>query len=156
MDITIRDAKATDAEPMFTLLPYLADFSVPENRNPEHLWLGDKQIVVNWLNGNATQTFIRVAESEAAILCGLSVVTLRNEMLSHEPSAHLEVLVVHPEYHRQGIASKLLKDTETQAKNRGAQSLTLHVFSNNKRARKLYEKNGFNSEIIRCYKDIIQ
>ena len=79
---------------------------------------------------------------------------MRSELLSGEPSAHLEVLVVNPDARRQGIGKRLIEATETAAKALGATSLTLHVFANNKRARSLYQACEFKEELLRCYKPI--
>jgi len=150
----IRDAQPTDSEKMLALLPNLADFDTPNNRNPDHLWQGDRATLLRWLDGDAPHTFVRVASSPNENVAGLAIVTLGDEMLSHEPSAHLEVLAVDPTQRRQGIAQALIDDAEQESRQRGAKSMSLHVFTNNTRARKLYEKCGFESEIIRCYKEI--
>ena len=83
---------------------------------------------------------------------GIILVTLRDEMLSHEPSAHLEAIVVSPKARGQGLGRRLLMRTEERVKALGAESLTLHVFSNNTRARSLYRSQGFEEEMLRCIK----
>ena len=71
------------------------------------------------------------------------MVTLREELLSHAPSAHLETIVVAPAARGRGIGRSLLARAEDRAQQLGAQSLTLHVFSNNHRARRLYQRGGY-------------
>jgi len=80
--------------------------------------------------------------------------TLRKELLSGEPSAHLEVLAVDGSCRRQGVGRALIEATEVAAKALGAKSLSLHVFANNTRARKLYAATHFNEELLRCYKPL--
>lgn len=139
---------------MIALLPNLANFDVPANRNPDHLWHGDRDMLQNWLDGNAPETFVLVAVDDVDAVLGVAIVSMRTEMLSHDPSSHLEVLSVSSKAHRQGIGQSLIAHSENAAKARGATSMTLHVFSNNKRARALYEKHGFNGELMRYYKEI--
>ncbi len=43
---------------------------------------------------------------------------------------------------------------EDEARARGAHSMTLHVFGNNRRARALYAKIGYDEELIRAIKHL--
>ncbi len=154
MPFTIREGTAKDADAMYALLPLLASFDVPTGRNPDDLWMGDHAMLESWLKGEAPDTFTLVAADESDFVVGLAIVTLREEMLCHEPSSHLEVLAVSDKVHRRGIGQRLIEVSEQSAKARGAGSMTLHVFGNNTKARALYSKAGFSEEIIRCYKTI--
>ena len=51
-----------------------------------------------------------------------------------------------------GLGAGLIAAAETEAKVRGALSITLNVFTRNQRALKLYERLGFDPEIQRCIK----
>ncbi|MEE9333215.1 MAG: N-acetyltransferase [Granulosicoccaceae bacterium] len=154
MSFTIREATPKDADAMNALLPLLANFDIPAGRNPDDLWMGDRVMLESWLKGEAPDTFTLVAADESDAVVGLALVTMREEMLSHEPSSHLEVLAVSDKVHRQGLGRRLIEACEKEAKALGAGSMTLHVFANNTNARALYNKTGFGEEIIRCYKPI--
>lgn len=104
--------------------------------------------------GAIPETHVLVAVEEDSTVHGVAIYTMRKELLSGEPSAHLEVLAVNADTRRQGIGQALIDSTETAAKTLGAQSITLHVFSNNTRARSLYKATGFKEELLRCYKPI--
>ncbi len=97
-------------------------------------------------------SFAEVAVDQADAPVGLILVTLREELMSHAPSAHLEAIVVAPEARGAGVGALLLTRAEDAAKDRGAHSLSLHVFANNSRARALYDKLGYDSELIRAIK----
>ncbi len=103
------------------------------------------------LAGQVPETLIEVAIGAEQVM-GLIVVTLREELMSHAPSAHLETIVVHPQARGTGLGKTLLARSEALAKEHGAQSLSLHVFGNNQRARALYESDGFDEELIRAIK----
>lgn len=137
---------------MLALLPQLADFQVPDRRNPNDLWQSDAQLLSEVVDGSATLTFADVIVDATNTPHGLVLITLREELMSYAPSAHLEAIVVSPEKRGKGLGGKLLQHAEQAAVRRGARSLSLHVFSNNLRARGLYDQAGYDSELIRAIK----
>ena len=149
---TIRAIEAQDLQAMLALLPQLADFQVPERRDPLDLWQSDAQLLGEVIAGAATLSFADVIVDSANRPHGLVLITLREELMSHAPSAHLEAIVVSPEKRGKGLGQKLLQHAEEAAAQRGARSLSLHVFSNNLRARGLYDQAGYDSELIRAIK----
>ena len=154
MQYRIRVALPSDGEIMRSLLPRLASFDIPMRRSAEDLWRGDEQILQAWLDGDAPDCLAHVAVDMSDAVLGLSLVSLREEMLSHEPSAHLEVLAVAREAEGKGIGRALMVAAEKASQERGALTMTLHVFANNARARHVYEGLGYSGEIIRYIKDL--
>jgi ribosomal-protein-alanine N-acetyltransferase len=65
------------------------------------------------------------------------------------PDAHVTTIAVDPQYHRQGIASRLMANMARQALERGARHLTLEVRVSNQPAQSLYRKFGFHPAGIR-------
>lgn len=154
MAVSIRPADAADAEAMRKLMPRLAAFALPPRRDPRHLWIHDLELLEQWLDGEEPGCRIQVAVDDTEKVCGLAIVSLRPELLSREPSAHLEALAVAEGFEGQGIGERLLISAEEDARQKGAKSLTLHVFAVNARARRLYEKAGFEGELVRYIKDL--
>ena len=154
MDITVtyRPARLEDKEELLSLFPELADFDLPIQRVAKHLWSGDAQMLCTVLEEKSVVTFADVAVETNGEILGVIMVTLREELLSHAPSAHLETIIVAPRARGNGLASRLLERAEQRAFELGAQSLTLHVFANNVRARSLYRKHGYEEELLRCIK----
>jgi len=148
----IRPATPEDQARLLELLPLLADFDIPQARKPEDLWLGDVPLLKAVLAGNTDQSFLDVAVNEEDYVLGLALITMREELLSHTPSAHLEAIVVSPEARGMGLGRTLLQHTEAAVKKRGAHSLSLHVFNKNQRAKSLYTSHGFDNELIRAIK----
>jgi ribosomal protein S18 acetylase RimI-like enzyme len=149
---TIRGASKEDESQILTLLPYLADFDIPIRRSSADLWAGDADLAKTILSGNAPSSFIDVAERDGGTVEGLIMVSLREELLSHAPSAHLEAIVVAPNARGTGLGKRLMMHCEGKVRQRGASSLTLHVFSRNARARALYASEGFDEELVRAIK----
>jgi len=153
-DFSLREATPADGDEMIALLPQLAAFELPPKRQSEHLWHGDRDMMRDWVEGNRPECFAVAAVADDSRLGGYAFVSMREELLSHEPSAHLEVLVVAEHGRRAGLGARLCAAVEDEAKVRGAMSMTLHVFGNNKRARALYAKIGYDEELRRAIKHL--
>ncbi len=155
MKYTIRSGTPADLPAIEALLPRLADFEVPSHRTPEHLWQGDQLMMRSWAIGERTNIDVVVASANDSIV-GVAIVSAATDLLSGQPSVHLETLAVDASAEGLGIGAALLKETDSIAAKRGATCISLHVFSNNSRARKLYENNGYHGELMRYYKPVIQ
>ncbi|MDP1569925.1 MAG: N-acetyltransferase [Vicinamibacterales bacterium] len=157
MRFRLRDATADDRPALLALLPRLAAFELPTDRRAEDLWHGDAQLLERFLDGHAPDCFALVAvpdDNSAREVWGLAFVRLQPEPLSHDPSAHLEALVLAPSAEGQGMARALIAAAEDRARERGAQHMTLHVFESNTRARGLYDRAGYAAEILRYRKTL--
>jgi ribosomal protein S18 acetylase RimI-like enzyme len=150
---TLREARIEDGDAILALMPRLAEFDVPVTRNPDHLWGHDAEMFRDWLAGRQ-QCLVHVAVDEADTVLGFAMVSLRPELLSDDPSAHLEAIALHRSAEGRGIAQALLRCAEDAAKAKGAESMTLHVFAVNKRARRLYEQAGYDGELMRYIKHL--
>jgi len=154
VSIHVRKAVKEDGKAMLALLPRLAAFDLPESRNPVDLWRSDAAMLQRWLDGDTVDCLVNVAVDDAQNLLGLTMVTMRPELLSHEPSAHLEAIAVAEGSEGMGVGQALLAAAESEAKEQGAQTISLHVFASNGRARGFYERSGYDGELMRYIKDI--
>ena len=152
MNYSVRLATPADGEKMYAMLPRLAAFQLPKNRKPEDTYSGDAKMLRKWIDGKEQDCFVYVAVNHTDDILGWSYVRMQAEFMSYEPGCHLEVILVDEPAAGHGIGQALLDISETEAKNRGAQSMTLHVWKNNTRARAIYEKNGFTDELSRYVK----
>jgi ribosomal protein S18 acetylase RimI-like enzyme len=152
-DFNIRPGTPADAGAVLALMPRLADFDVPGTRNPEHLWKDDARLFERWVAGDV-ECLVQVADDADGNILGFTMVRLRPELLSHEPSAHLEAIALDDRAEGQGIAKALLDAAEKQAAEQGALSMSLHVFASNARARRFYDRAGYDGELMRYIKHI--
>ena len=148
----IRPAGLKDCEAIARLLPELAAFEIPQRRNSSDLWEGDLATLHRWRDGMEPKVMVHVAEAESGAIEGFTIVRLREELMSHEPSSHLEAIVVAENARGTGLGKRLLINAEERAKSAGALTITLHVFGNNERARAVYRKMGYDEELIRDLK----
>ena len=153
MNYQIRDAQSSDGDEILAMMPRLAAFDVPKSRDPEHLWRDDAKVMQSWLDGDAEDCLVQIAVADATVL-GFTLVRLRPELLSHAPSSHLEAIAVSDSAQGKGVGLALLDAAEENARSHGAESMTLHVFASNTRARKFYERNKYAGELLRYIKDI--
>lgn len=151
MNFTIRPAELGDLETMCELLPRLGNFELIPNRDSADLWEGDAKLLEAHLRGQADQCFAQVAVQQDTVV-GLTLVTMQPEFMSHKPSGHLEAISVAASAEGAGVGKALLNAAEAEAKTRGAQAMTLHVYHSNRRAAGIYERRGYHSEIERCTK----
>ncbi len=154
MSVYVRRATSDDGDAILALMPRLASFDVPKSRNPVDLWRSDAAMFQRWLDGQAAECFVHVAVDDAQKILGFTLVSLRPESLSHEPSAHLEAIAVGEGAEGMGVGQALLAAAENEAKAHGALTITLHVFASNIRARGFYEKSGYDGELIRYIKEL--
>lgn len=63
--------------------------------------------------------------------------------------SHITNVAVHPEFRKQGIASKLIESMISYCKEHGCIAYTLEVRAGNTPAISLYEKHGFKQDGIR-------
>src|SRR3954451_21784865 len=154
MSHQIRPATPADIEQILELFPRLAAFDLPANRSAEDLWRGDAELLRLWGMGAAPQCLVHVAVDPQQAILGIAMAQLREELLSHEPSAHLEVIVVRDDAEGQGIGKAVIHSIEQAVRTQGAGSITLHVFANNTRARAVYERLGYTGELIRYIKHL--
>jgi len=146
-------ADASHGDAILALMPRLAEFDLPASRNPRHLWEHDAEMLRAWLRGD-NECLVHAAIDEHNRVLGFTMVSLRPELLSHEPSAHLEAIALDPAAEGRGIAQALLAEAEVGARASGALTMTLHVFAVNERARRLYERAGYNGELMRYIKPL--
>ncbi|MFT5196532.1 MAG: ribosomal protein S18 acetylase RimI-like enzyme [Cellvibrionaceae bacterium] len=154
MNFKIINATAEDVPAMLPHFPRLADFELPPNRKPNYFWEGDALVLTKWAADGEPSLLVQKAidVDGEGILLGFTLTRMGEELLSHRPSAHLEVIVVTKAAEGQGIAKALIGAAEENAKTHGAESMTLHVIATNKRARQVYQHLGYYEEIVRNIK----
>ncbi len=85
---------------------------------------------------------LRKGRSYRVAKIGRRVVGYRGVMFVGD-EAHVTTIAVDPQFHRQGIASRLLLDAVEVALQEGAKDLSLEVATGNLAAQALYRKFGF-------------
>ncbi|MDH3688763.1 MAG: GNAT family N-acetyltransferase [Gammaproteobacteria bacterium] len=152
MNFEIREAQRHEGESILSLLPRLASFDIPTWRSPQELWQGDAETLKQWMAGEAPHCHVLVAVADANQIVGTVMLRIGPELLNREPSSHIEVLVVTAEAEGTGVGQALMVAAERVSREHGARTVTLHVFEQNWRARSVYQRLGYSSEIMRFIK----
>ena len=151
--VAIRSATPADRAFLNRLADRLADFDRPAWRSREEIAEGDRRALNDALDSRSPDTALFVAELNGAPAGGLLMWTLR-DYFSQRPHAHVSVIAVTAEAEGRGVGRALMDHAEQWARERGHDSITLSVFEGNRRAQRLYERNGYAVEMRRMTKSL--
>ena len=154
MTFRIVEAAPEDGPELLRLLPRLGAFPRPPHRADDEIHRSDERTLRQWMSGEAPHCRVFVARNESDASLGFALVSYRSDAFRDEPSAHLEALAVSEEAEGMGVGSALITSAEKSAEENGARSMTLHVFQTNERARRLYERKGYEVEWLRYIKPL--
>ena len=151
MSVTIRKSDPKDTEAIFSLLPRLADFPLPEGRSPEDIIRKTASLVAEALQGSSGDAELLVAAEDQTVI-GFVLLQTRNDFFTGEPHGYVADLAVKKEVEGRGVGRLLLEASEHWARRRGYRRIVLHALSGNERAKGIYEKFGFKQDTIQYAK----
>lgn len=114
----------------------------------------DTQVILESLHQEQDGTAIFIAEDENHQPLGLIHLFMGSDYYQKTPHAHISDLIVATGAEGRGVGESLMQAGETWAKDHGFHWLTLSVFAQNVRARKLYERMGFGEDIVKYVKEL--
>lgn len=150
MDIEFIKASLSDIDEVENLYNDLCDFLVTKDYNPGFRkgYYPTRQEALYFLEGDA----LYVAKVDGKIVGSIALThngnAETNESLKYDETNYSDMLfihifVVHPNYQRQGIGSKILSLSKQYAKKKGVKAIRIYVYEKNYVAIKSYEKSGF-------------
>ncbi len=151
--ITLRPARPDDEPAVARLAGELSDFAVPPWRSAEEIARADLPILRAALAHTPEDQLFLVAEGGTGLAGCVFVVTNR-DYFTGEAHGYIEVLAVAPEARGMGVARRLMDAAEAWARGRGYRRIRLAVWSQNERARGLYEHLGFLPETMYYLKEL--
>ena len=83
MIYSLRPARPEDAPVLRALLPRLAEFDVPKNRQTNDLWQGDVRLMEKLLAGEADNSHVIVAADASDTPIGMAMYTIKPEPVSY-------------------------------------------------------------------------
>ena len=102
--------------------------------------------VSDWERDLADSAYaFRVAEADGQIAGYVKLGPLDIPVETSRPALLLDQIYVAKEHHGAGIASALMEGAVAEARRRGAEELYLTVFIDNHRARRFYDRYGFEA-----------
>jgi ribosomal protein S18 acetylase RimI-like enzyme len=153
-DVYVRLAHADDDDFILSLAGRFAEFELPSWRKRAETLAGIRHDIERHLRTLPPASHLFVAEGEDARPLGFLHLQTRKDFFTGALNCHISDLVVGSEHEGRGVASAMLRYAEEWAKEHRCRFLTLGVFPNNERARKLYEHHGFGVEILSMAKPV--
>ncbi|MCC3160833.1 GNAT family N-acetyltransferase [Hymenobacter sp. 15J16-1T3B] len=146
----IRPATPADEAFIRAVMPRLVEFGPPAWRDPAQLTATDVAVLLESVRAPTPQRQVLVAERHGRPL-GLLHLTVLTDFYQQQ-HGHVADLAVAAEAEGQGIGRALLSYAESWARALGFPWLTLSVFAQNERARAVYERAGFEQDIVKYLK----
>jgi GNAT superfamily N-acetyltransferase len=154
-NIRTRPVSIRDKEFIISLLPRLEEFGPPQWRDVDEMLATDIQVLSDKLNNIHPDTAIFIAEDDQGVALGFIHLQAGKDYYYHEAHGHIADLIVTPEGEGRGIGRVLIEKGEEWARSRGFRWLTLSVFAQNLRARKVYQRLGYGEDIMKYVKELV-
>ena len=151
--IVLRRSLPSDEPAVLRLTARLADFPVPPWRTPEEIASCDHPILRAGLRAASADHVLFVAEETGTVI-GFVFVVVRIDYFTHERFAYVEALALAPEGEGRGVAQRLMGEAEGWGRALGLRRIGLAVWSQNARARELYDRLGYQPETIHLLKPL--
>jgi ribosomal protein S18 acetylase RimI-like enzyme len=152
MSIRIRDALPADRDWILALAPRLHAFGPPPTRAREVM---DQAVVAGLdqaLSAPGDGTVVLVAEGTQPL--GFVHIHGVTDFFTHEVHGHVSDLAVDPAAEGRGVGRALMAAAESWARERGWRLLSLNVFTENHRARELYQRLGYQPDVLKLIKPL--
>ncbi len=150
--LTIRPATKADESALMRLSERMANFTVPPWRSAEEITNADGRSMVNAVGLAHPESEVFIAEHDGAVAGCLHMLVSRD--FFGRRHAHISVIAVSEEAEGTGVGRTLMAYAERWARARGLRVITLNVFAANARARRLYERAGFEVELLKYAKPL--
>ena len=152
----IRKAMPEDAPFIAQHAHRMLDFKLPDWRANEKdiMVKADINHLTKALQASDENDAMFIAEDESKKPLGFVQVNMQTDYFTGEEHAHVNDIVVTKDAEGKGAGKLLLAKADEWAKEKNARWITLNVFDENFRARKVYEKAGYKIEWIKYLKEI--
>jgi GNAT superfamily N-acetyltransferase len=154
MTIQIRPYKPSDRDFILSLVTRFSDFELPQWRQRNEIDQTNRHSLEKALNQPEPNSAIFIAEDEGRALAGFIHLQTQADYFNGEKQGYISDLAVDQAFEGRGVGRLLLEAAEDWAHQNGYQRLALYVFAGNTRARQIYEKAGFQQDVLKYVKVI--
>lgn len=151
-DLTIRPATAADARLLATLAERLASFPLPPWRTADAIANADAGAMMEAIEEGKEDNEVVIAERDAVPVGCLHILVMKD--FFGDSHGHVSVLSTTVEAEGTGVGGALMAYAEQWTIRRGLSLMTLNVFAGNERARRFYDRVGFEVEMLKYAKRI--
>ena len=150
--VSIRAAAEADGAAIRSFAERLAEFRLPAWRTAAEIADADAAAMMEAVRAGGADNEVWIAERDRAPVGCLHVLAATD--FFGRRHAHVSVLATSRDAEGTGVAGALMAYAEEWARRRGFTLLTLNVFAANERARRLYDRCGFEQEAIKYAKPL--
>jgi GNAT superfamily N-acetyltransferase len=149
-DLTIRPATSADARLLTGLAERLASFSLPPWRTPDSIANADAGAMMEAIEAGSDDNQVVIAERDGVPVGCLHILVIKDFFgVSH---GHISVLATTADAEGTGVGRTLIAYAEQWTTRHGLSLMTLNVFAGNERARRFYDRTGFEVEMMKYAK----
>ena len=149
--ITIRAAAAADRDFVVETARRFAAFGPPPWRTPQEVVAGEVRCLDDFFDGGMQGSTLLIADQDGRP-AGFAFLEHHTDYFTAERHGHLGMIAVSEPAEGRGAGAALLRAAEEWCRAQGYATLTLNVFEGNARARRVYERAGFQVETLRYVK----
>ena len=151
-DLTLRRATAADEQVLTVLAARLSAFDLPAWRAAHEIGDADSRAMIAAAASGNPDDEVLIAERGGEVVGCLHVLADTDFFgLRH---GHVSVIATTEAAEGSGVARRLMEHAEQWTAERGLPLLTLNMFAGNARARRFYEKGGFQVEMVKYAKRV--
>lgn len=154
MSLRIRAARAGDRAFVLEVAPRLAGFGPPPWRTPAEVVGGEVRTLEAFFRQPPDTSALLICETGAGDPLGFVYLEEVGDYFTLERHGHVGIIAVAAAAEGRGAGAMMLSASEDWARARGYRKLTLSVFEDNTRARRVYERAGFAPDTIKYLKVI--
>lgn len=152
MSIRIRSFQPTDHDFILSLIPRFSEIALPAWRSKTDIDRTNEVTLQKAIHAPEPDSQIFIAETEDGRPAGFIHLQTQVDYFNGEDHGYISDLAVDQSFEGQGVGRALMNKAEVWARERGYTLLTLYVFAGNRHAQELYEKNGFQAELLKYAK----
>jgi ribosomal protein S18 acetylase RimI-like enzyme len=153
-EIIIRRAHAGDRSFIISLARRFAEFPLPSWREAVQIREGTSRVLEAAIYSEEEAIAVLMAEDSEGRKLGFVHLQTHTDFFTGEAYGHVSELAVIEEAEGRGAGSMLMSAAEQWAKEKGYRQLSLNVFTENEKARRMYERLGYEPEVIRYVKPL--
>ena len=151
-DLKIRPATREDRPLLTGLAARLASFPLPPWRAPDSIADADAAAMMEAIEDRSEDNEVVIAERDGVPAGCLHILVMKDFFgVRH---GHISVLSTTVDAEGTGVARALMAFAEQWTTARGLSLMTLNVFAGNERARRFYDRAGFEVEMMKYAKRI--
>lgn len=147
----IRNYELNDKDFILSLAPRFCSFEFLNFRNNAVMLKKNEEMTVEAIGKNSSNIYIAEKDGHC-----LGYIELKEwiDYFSREKQGYISALAVSEDFEGMGVGKFLLEKAEEWCKQKGYKELVLQVFSQNKKAIKLYEKSGYKPDCVVMVKEL--